>query len=292
MIPHAKGQSNLRVDRVNPRRPAVTLIELLVVIAIIAVLLGLLIPAVQKVREAASRMQCANHLKQIGLASHSFHDQFGALPQGGNHSYPKHDPTCGHPNRREEWSWAYHLLPYLQGVKVHMAESPVVDATPIPVLYCPTRRSPVSIDGRAKMDYAGNAGTNLGAAGLDGVILRGIKPTLRFAEIEDGTSNTVLAAEKRLNPARFGISSDDDVWYNRPGWNGDWEAYRSGSVAPAQDEASQSNEAFPMFGSAHPQGFNACFADGSVRYVRYGIDLTTWRKACVRNDRSSTQIDH
>ncbi|MFO0846082.1 MAG: DUF1559 domain-containing protein [Gemmataceae bacterium] len=261
-------------------RPGFTLIEVLVVIAIFAVLVGLL-PRGAEGQADGPRLQCANHLKQIGLAMHSHHDQVGMFPHGGYNKLPL--PTATR-TTAPEWSWAYHILPYLEQEALYRSATDVVDATPIKAYYCPLRRSPVALYGKAKMDYAGNAGTNLGRAGDDGVIVRGPKHRIRLTDITDGASSTVLVSEKQLNPDYFGVTPDDNKWYNRPGWNGDYEAYRRGDTPPAQDDPCVIPLGSEAFGSAHPLGFNACFADGSVRHVRYAVDLRIWTLACVRND--------
>ena len=135
----SEGNSCPAAHRPGPRR-GFTLIELLVVIAIIAILIGLLLPAVQKVREAAARMQCQNNLKQIGLAFHAYHDAIKYLPTAGS-------GDCGNPpTDRRDWGWAYEILPYIEQESLTTRRQNTNDThvrkTPMPTYYCPSRRAP------------------------------------------------------------------------------------------------------------------------------------------------------
>jgi prepilin-type N-terminal cleavage/methylation domain-containing protein/prepilin-type processing-associated H-X9-DG protein len=138
-------------------RPAFTLIELLVVIAIIGILIALLLPAVQKVREASSRVACSNKLKQLGLAVHHYHDAFGCFPPNVLYSYDADG---------KNWSWIAHILPYIEqealAKQLDMenqmcSDVPAVIATPIKLLLCPS--DPDVRDGTEFIDWQKDYGS-------------------------------------------------------------------------------------------------------------------------------------
>lgn len=234
-------------------RPAFTLIELLVVIAIIAVLIGLLLPAVQKVREAAARMQCSNNMKQIGLAFHTFHDANQKLPKGGrdgNVGAPDTaqtrdccnwtDPDVATKNAagimddRSGFNWRYHVLPYIEQDNLHRTVSrATLYSTPVKAYYCPTRRPPTVYGAGTRCDYNGNAGTDFdngtardgsrngsdGPQSHNGAIVRENVGDVTLSGITDGTSNTVLIGEKWLHPDRHNADGGDNENAMNAGWD-------------------------------------------------------------------------
>jgi prepilin-type N-terminal cleavage/methylation domain-containing protein len=294
------------------RRGAFTLIELLVVIAIIGILIGLLLPAVQKVREAANRVRCQNNLKQMGLACHNHNDVHGLLPSGGlgwwqdRYVLPTGTPAvydC------QTWGWAYQILPFIEQDslwRMPAGQEGTLAASTVKTFFCASRRQPMCYNnfswgapqGNAKMDYAGNGGTNGGWWGftngvnsLDGMFVpssngaptgqTGSGMTTSVAQVPDGTANTMLIAEKYLVHPTYGDCDDDQGWTD--GWDNDTICFSSRSL-PIQDGTNPSGSCGLIFGSAHSGAMQSVFADGSVHPISYSISATTWANLCNRQD--------
>ncbi len=285
-----------------------TLVELLVVITIIGILIALLLPAVQAAREAARRTQCSNHLKQIALAFHGYHEKHGCFPDGGkNYCDPPIEagtsPNCssGEPDTwrpyldgRAEWSWTYQILPYIEQQTIYDETNKyVIYQTPVVSYYCPTRRRAALYNSYAKVDYAGCAGSN----SSNGVVDRRGRKTISFTLVRDGASNTMLVGEKQLNPDRLGLTYDDNEPYVAPGW--DSEIFRRGQAAypPRPDSehrsvtAADPNSGSSVFGSSHPGVFVTSLVDGSTRTISYAIDLEVFEYFCRRNDGKPVTLD-
>jgi prepilin-type N-terminal cleavage/methylation domain-containing protein len=288
-----------------------TLIELLVVIAIIAVLIALLLPAIQKVREASNRTECQNNLKQLALGILSYHDARKAFPQGGG------DPGGENPAvRKFYFSWTFHIYPYIEQDNLYnllvtvddftdvntipngAAILNTLDKTPIKVFYCPSRRNVQLYHGSAVCDYAGNAGSSTS----DGVIVINNSPKyggVRMSMVIDGASNTMLLGERRIN--RADMNSGNDCYDNEPAVRpaSDCDVIRRAQpvngvyLTPAEDTRGTPSTiscgdfggpGYCQFGSSHENGMWAALCDGSVRRIGYAVNNVVFKNLCVRED--------
>jgi prepilin-type N-terminal cleavage/methylation domain-containing protein len=293
------------------QRTAFTLIELLVVIAIIAVLVALLLPAVQMAREAASRIQCANNLKQIGLAFQSHHQTYGYFPDAGYGWWtPRSNDSTGQPLHapNQNWGWAYQILPYIEQNNAYQAAPMTAAGTVIAIYFCPSRRSPVALAGiqnglpdgclRGAIDYAGCGGFGPYdfESGLpnNGILVAspgalGIRNgSISIRDVSDGVSNTLLVGERNYNR---NYRNQSWPWDENDGYidGYDWDVIRWGNQPPIPDRRDNSYYSY-QFGSSHPGACQFVFGDGSVHVIHYGINSTLFQALCGRKDGQAVNL--
>ncbi len=286
-----RSQSN-RAHSAGGRR-GFTLVELLVVIAIIGVLVALLLPAVQAAREAARRTSCLNNLSQLGLAAHNFEFHFESLPPGVTNA----DGPIRNEAKGTHVSWVVRLLPYLEqnplaqkfdeAAGAYAAANAPVRAAQIAPLQCPSSPIPYLNEAGtvARSAYAGCHHDAESPIDKDNHGLLFLNSKVRYSEVFDGTSMTILVGEALTSREGLGWVSGTRATLRNTSLierGGPYLPPPSGA-APDTTETSGSLTV-GGFGSHHPGGINAGFADGSSRFLSQTTDAQVLRQLGNRAD--------
>jgi prepilin-type N-terminal cleavage/methylation domain-containing protein/prepilin-type processing-associated H-X9-DG protein len=276
----------------RPVRCGFTLIELLVVIAVIGALAALLLPAVQSAREAARRMQCANNLKQIGLATCNYEQVFGSFPSYACSPQARSSPTFTYDMNL--YGWSVHILPFLERQALYHAinfqtgdfnpitleNSPYPSAitafgTMIGIYLCPsdpdigqTFLASFSADKRISILSTQSSYAAARGSGFYKALFRDAPFCRSIVEVTDGTSNTIAYGEHAI-----GIFSPQTQARAQAGW---YYTTLGSAVYPMNffkfNYGTQNGNIFTAYTSLHPGGCNFAFVDGSVHYLRETID--------------------
>jgi prepilin-type N-terminal cleavage/methylation domain-containing protein len=302
-----------------------TLVELLVVIAVIGILIALLLPAIQAAREAARQTQCRNNLKQIAISFHNFESTKGYFPGHGGEREPRGvdfgPQRIARANRMVfTGNWLLQAITYMEDELIAdvliaaaqgtatQAELRLAVASPVPTLYCPSRRAPLAyplVNAEqtaygpigARTDYAINGGSSTAAGSnnqnaasfnfkleYDGIWSMGRRTALE--KIVDGSSNTYLVGEKAMDILQY--TTGRDVGDRAPiaGLKDNYGAansYVRFAVSPPSRDVEDNCSACHEFGSAHPASLNFSMADGSVHSISYGMDVKLHRMFASMN---------
>jgi len=293
------------VDRRTARRSAFTLIELLVVVGIIAVLMSLILPAVQQAREAARRAQCKNNLRQIGLALHNYYAARNVFPPGvlGDDGSPA--------ARQLLHTWLLQLLPYVDqaplytiynsSIRFDDAMNASTVSRMIPAYVCTSFQNPTGPMSFAPTTYVGNAGTMPGEN--DGVLFP--MSTVGFRDVIDGTSTTVMVGESALSIGGWGQGAvyqprpvNDDGARTSQGfgrsvmrwWSCAAPCAQPGLNPPLTTCAGGCEQQF-QFSSAHVGGVQFIFVDGHTRFLSQNIDVNVLKALTTRAGRELVSDD-